>query len=171
MLWVSGGKKKICIASHWVMGAPFMLGLVLLEDLVRRISNIGDAFVYFACKLRVTWEFYKHALCAGRLAGDQDMCPRFDKVRLQVNWLHAKGHTVQCQLSCRGCHIDGAGRKYGEGTEQLWALVKVTLCCSLLALLCQLSHDLLLKLHIVAVAMIVIRTGNYTLWCGRFRGN
>jgi hypothetical protein len=103
--------------------------IVMLITLLLRCaptSNVRDIFVDFACQLRKSWNRF---LRLGKSAtGEQIEEARLEhikQVRLLVNWMHAEGHTLKCQLTSSGRYSADCGRRYGEGTEQLWAQLKV----------------------------------------------
>jgi hypothetical protein len=106
----------------------FSYYLLILESVLPLLPHVGDVYVDFGCKLGPSWRVYIAGLAQppGRLAGDPDLAKRLmEDVRLLVNWMHAEGHTLQCQLNHSGRHTEGAGRQNSEGAEQLWAMLKV----------------------------------------------
>jgi hypothetical protein len=129
----------------------FSYYIVLLDDLLQKLPNVGHVFVDFACKLGISWGRHLVRLFApgGTLADKPGLQERFGQVRLLVNWLHAEGHTLECQLKHSGRHTDGTGRKHGEGTEQLWALAKVgiRLCLQVALPALNIALLMLLELH------------------------
>jgi hypothetical protein len=105
----------------------FSYYLILLHCIIARAQRIRDVYVDFACKLRVTWQRYVTAQQAGG-GMSPDVSSALAGVRLVVNWLHAAGHKMECQLQHSGRHTLNAGRRIGEMTEQLWSMVKVSGC-------------------------------------------
>jgi hypothetical protein len=105
--------------------------IVMLVSLLKRLGarpcTVRDVFVDFACKLEKSWNKFVAAGMDlnGRDAMDDALADHCKHVRLLVNWMHAEGHTLDCQLQHSGRYADGSGRRYGEGTEQLWAQLKV----------------------------------------------
>jgi hypothetical protein len=103
--------------------------IVMLISLLLRLapsSNVRDVFVDFACQLGKSWSRYVNA--GKGLDGeaiDEARLEHIKNVRLLVNWMHAEGHTLKCQLKSSGRYTEQCGRRYGEGTEQLWAQLKV----------------------------------------------
>ncbi len=95
---------------------------VYLEQLKTVILEAGGkvkhVYIDFACQLGVTWKRYLEQ----QKLTDTEM---YTQVQLLVNFLHAGGHILACQLKFSGRHTKGAAWHVGEQTEQLWALLKV----------------------------------------------
>jgi hypothetical protein len=133
---VSGGTCAHGIAvlgSFTDMPKPecFSYYILQLFSLLAKMPHVKFVFVDFACKLRVSWQRFLEKQCGpgGILACDPELAAHLQKVELLVNWMHAEGHSLDCQLEYSGRHTPGTGRRHGEATEQLWALVKVCSCC------------------------------------------
>jgi hypothetical protein len=122
--------------------------ILLLFNLLLRLPHVQYVFVDFACQLRVSWKRFLGKQCGpgGLLEEHPELAERLQRVDLLVNWMHAEGHSLQCQLTNSGRHHDGTGRRYGENTEQLWALVKVRYVSQLL--LCSLHFGILAPGHL-----------------------
>ncbi len=105
--------------------------IILLTQLLPLLRKVEDIYVDFGCKLQATWQAYyalhrvKPELCAEKY-------PHLDAVRILVNWMHGAGHVLACQLVHSGRFKEGAARRIGEMTEQLWALFKVCASAHLL---------------------------------------
>jgi len=50
---------------------------------------------------------------------------RAAQLQLLVPWMHGSLHSKKCQHTHCGRFVQGAGRRVGENTEQLWSMVKV----------------------------------------------
>jgi hypothetical protein len=102
-------------------------GLLLFSTFA--LVHWQDVHVGCVCKLGPSRRGYIAGLAQppGLLAGDPDIAKRLAENvrRLLVNWMHAEGHTLQCQLNHSGRHTEGAGRQNSEGAEQGWAMLKV----------------------------------------------
>jgi hypothetical protein len=128
-----GVVKTVCAHGFSVLGGvvdmcqyeSFPFYLVLLHQLLLVFKGkVGDVFVDFACQLRSTWTRYvAHLAASGEITPEQ--ASKFGSIRLLVNWMHAEGHNLECQLTASGRHTQGAGRRHGENVEQIWALLKV----------------------------------------------
>jgi hypothetical protein len=103
----------------------FVYYLILLKYLAEKAGcPVHHVYIDFACRLGKTW---------GRFI---DACgPEFDEptqlamvhIVPLVNWMHGSSHDLQCQLRHSGRYHEGAGRKVGENSEQLWSMLKVRL--------------------------------------------
>lgn len=99
-----------------------------------RMRSITHIFVDFACQLKVSWASFLKCLEAAAsipqrafasLSSEAKAAAR--KVQLVVNWMHAKGHNILCQLWNSGLYLVGSGRRGGgEGMEIVWADMKVS---------------------------------------------
>lgn len=90
-----------------------------LEELLEKAPWLKDIYIDFACKFKKTWSRY----CRGKPHLEQIMQ---EGLRLMVNWLHAAGHVLSCQLVNSGRYTQGAARRVGEFSEQLWRHFKVS---------------------------------------------
>lgn len=102
----------------------FIYYLVLLVALIKACPALRDVYVDFACRLAVTWKRFltnqASQFFQSKAEHDSAML-----LRLIVNWMHGSSHNLSCQLQNNGRYKEGAGRKHGEGSEQLWSLTKV----------------------------------------------
>lgn len=96
----------------------YSIYLVMLRNvLVAARGRVKDIYIDFGCRISKTWlRYLDHA------RNDTELLRR---VRILVNWMHAAGHNMSCQLKNSGRHTEGAGWRVGEQTEQLWSLLKV----------------------------------------------
>lgn len=95
----------------------FVYYLILLTFMVTHVPQLRDVYIDFGCRLSITWARY----LAGRLFVGAD------RIRIMVNWMHARGHEEACEAIMSARHFAGAARRVGENTEQLWSMLKVTL--------------------------------------------
>lgn len=86
-------------------------------------AAIGDCYVDFACKLKITYNRYIEQRAAE--LEESGVLSAMQEVRLLVNWMHGNSHELSCQVASMGRYADGAGRKIGENIEQLWSQLKV----------------------------------------------
>lgn len=95
-------------------------------------ARIGDLYVDFACKLKVTFSNYIKVLQDHGEGEERNaaMLAAMREIRLLVNWMHGSSHELSCQVQHMGRYAEGAGRKVGENTEQLWSLLKVSTLCA-----------------------------------------
>jgi hypothetical protein len=103
----------------------FIYYLIIITALVTSCPNLGFVYVDFACRLSVTWKRYlsKHG---SRVFPSQELLSAAKGLNLLVNWMHGSAHDLSCQLRNSGRYTVGAGRRHGEGSEQLWSLMKVS---------------------------------------------
>lgn len=80
-------------------------------------GRLRDVYIDFACRLSKTWQRF-----VSGYPELHDACP---DLRIMVNWMHGSSHDLLCQLQNNGRFQEGAGRKVGENSEQLWSLTKV----------------------------------------------
>ena len=101
----------------------FIYYLILLIALVHACPNLGFVYVDFACRLSVTWKRFiaKHG---SRVFPSEKLLNAAKGLLLLVNWMHGSTHDLACQLRNSGRYTTGAGRRHGEGSEQLWSLTK-----------------------------------------------
>lgn len=100
----------------------FSIYLVGLEHiLLLAEGRIRDVYIDFACQFRATWDRFLACKFKGR---ETPRC--YTDARLIVNFLHAAGHTMACQLKNSGRFTEQAGWRVGEQTEQLWSRTKVS---------------------------------------------
>ena len=102
----------------------FIYYLIIITALVSSCPNLGFVYVDFACRLSVTWKRYlaKHG---SRIFPSEGLLNAAKGLHLLVNWMHGSAHDLSCQLQNSGRYRAGAGRRHGEGSEQLWSLTKV----------------------------------------------
>jgi hypothetical protein len=97
----------------------FIYFLILLAYLCRWAAthnvSIRDVYIDVGCRLVKTWQRY--------VAGQPDLAAA--GLRIMVNWMHGSSHDIGCQLQNCGRFQEGAGRKVGENSEQLWSMLKV----------------------------------------------
>lgn len=105
------------------LSAPEQYSIYLLsfKQTFPLIPNLQDVYVDFACRLEPSWKRFLNA--QPQLVAQ---FPHIQDVRLLVNWMHANGHVMACQLESSGRFTEGAGRRIGENTEHHWSLSKVT---------------------------------------------
>lgn len=106
----------------------FVYYLVFLKWLVKACVACGvlihDIYVDFGCKLAKTWERFLEKM--GDVHFESlDELEAARGLRLLVNWMHGSSHELACQLQNNGRYTEGAGHRYGEGIERLWAITKV----------------------------------------------
>lgn len=102
----------------------FVYYLILLKHMVKACPSVRDVYVDFACRLKVTWQRFitKHG---HRVFPSEVEFATAEHLRLLVNWMHGSSHDLSCQLQNNGRYTEHAGHKHGEGSEQLWSLIKV----------------------------------------------
>ena len=103
----------------------FVYYLVLLSHLIKACPSVRDVYVDFACRLSVTWRRFI-AKQGARYFTSEVESTAAGRLRLLVNWMHGSSHDLSCQLQNNGRYTADAGRKHGEGSEQLWSLTKVS---------------------------------------------
>ncbi len=110
----------------------FSYYIIMFATLTPLLHTVRDIYVDFGCRLQSTWARY-YALHKGTEELSAAKYPHLEAVRILVNWMHAAGHVLACQLVHSGRFSEGAARRIGEMTEQLWSLVKVRVrafdCC------------------------------------------
>ena len=120
---VYGVCGAVCMHGFPVLGTfsdmrtpeQFAYYLLLLQHVVQQRSDLCDAYVDFGCRLRSTWSRF--------VSNHPDLPARAASLRIMVNWLHANGHDLACQLQNSGRYQPGAGCRVGEQIEQLWSQV------------------------------------------------
>ena len=90
----------------------------LLLHLLSARDDVGDAYIDFGCRFRTTWARY--------VAQHPELPQQARDLRIMVNWLHAAGHDLSCQMLHSGRYTLGAGRRVGEEAEQLWSMTRVS---------------------------------------------
>lgn len=105
-----------------------LLLLAFAMNLMAHGIPAADVYIDFGCRIKATW----HRYLASRCSSVQQAC---SKLRIMVNWMHAAGHSWDCQMKNSGRFITGAAWRVGEQIEQLWSLFKVRLTHVLLLLL------------------------------------
>ena len=88
-----------------------------LEYLLQQRPDVVDAYIDFGCRFKVTWQRY--------VESHPSLPPEAAQLRIMVNWLHAAGHELACELVNSGRYSEGAGWRVGEELEHLWSLTKV----------------------------------------------
>lgn len=92
---------------------------VVLSLLLRKRPDLHAIYLDLACKYKGRWGKLVEALVDGGL-----VVPRALSVLLMLPWMHAFDHGMPCQLANSGMFKVGVGRRVGEMTEALWALLK-----------------------------------------------
>lgn len=104
----------------------FVYYLVLLKHLIKACVTSGvpvkDVYVDFACRLAKTWDRFRTQQPQHFEIGKETELAK--SVRVIVNWMHGSSHDLSCQLQNNGRYTQDAGRKHGEGCEQMWSLTK-----------------------------------------------
>jgi len=107
----------------------FSYYLIMLWCILLSCGTIRDVYIDFGCRLAITWvRFLAHQATITLREGDT-VTTGHRRARIMVNWLHAQGHNLPCQLQNSGRHTKDAAWRVGENTEQLWALLKVRYVC------------------------------------------
>lgn len=101
----------------------FIYYLVMLKTLLKHCPTIKAVYVDFACRLKVTWQRFV-AKQKDRFFTTEAEASAAKDLRLIVNWMHGSSHNLSCQLQNNGRYTIGAGRRHGEGSEQLWSMLK-----------------------------------------------
>ncbi len=95
----------------------FTYYLFLLSALYNERPDLQHVYMDFGCRFRSTWLRY--------LERHPDLPSAAKDVKIMVNWMHASGHDVACQLTNSGRYQEGVGWRVGEQSEQLWSMAKV----------------------------------------------
>lgn len=94
----------------------FAYYLILLTWLLPRVPELRDVYIDFGCRLAITWARYAQA---------HPEISDADRLRIMVNWMHARGHEEACEVVNSARHHVDAARRVGENAEQLWSMLKV----------------------------------------------
>lgn len=94
----------------------FTYYLILLSWLLQHAPQVRDVYIDFGCRLAITWARYTAGLSAADGLG---------RLRIMVNWMHARGHEEACEVVNSARHHLDAARRVGENVEQLWSMLKV----------------------------------------------
>lgn len=99
----------------------FVYYLIQLEFMVSKVPELRDVYIDFGCRLAITWARY---VAVHRVPGAE-------RIRIMVNWMHARGHEEACEAFKSARHfLDAARRGGGENAEQLWSMLKVRIGAS-----------------------------------------
>jgi hypothetical protein len=105
----------------------FVYYLILLKYLAEKAGcPVHHVYIDFACRLGQTWGRFIDA-CGAEFTDLTQLA--MGHIVPLVNWMHGSSHDLQCQLRHSGRYREGAGRKVGENSEQLWAMLKVMRNC------------------------------------------
>lgn len=129
---VHGMVGAVCSHGSPLVGAfvdmhgseQFIYYLIIITALVSHCPNLGFVYVDFACRLSVTWKRFI-AKQGSKVFQSPNLLAAANGLQLLVNWMHGSTHDLSCQLKNSGRYTTGAGRRHGEGSEQLWSLMKV----------------------------------------------
>jgi hypothetical protein len=117
-----------CVGSFVDMhgSEQFIYYLIIISALLSTCPNLGFVYVDFACRLSVTWKRFL-AKQGDKAFQSPELLAAAHGLQLLVNWMHGSTHDLSCQLRNSGRYTKGAGRRHGEGSEQLWSFMKVWL--------------------------------------------
>lgn len=88
----------------------------LLELLIQSRPDLQIVFLDLACRFRGRWR-----LLLDRL---RELVAGVDDIRLMLPMMHAFDHDMACQLQNSALYQEGAARRVGEQTEELWSEIK-----------------------------------------------
>ncbi len=110
-----------CLDLAVVMNAPEQHSFYerALEYILQRRPDLKFMYLDLMCRFHA-----KVALMIKDLEERKVLAPGECDPALLLPWMHSFDHNVACQLGFGPLYHEGAGRRHGEQTEQLWSLLK-----------------------------------------------